>query len=169
MKALQQKHGRAPINRAPANQTQVMGRGRPQKATAAAMRALAKQPAGPWERRVITLAEREAFAEATGLWSVAREMFRDECFVNGHYSVQVSDEPTPFGVVVHLWIRRHDGERIRTWAALQRIKTEIVGPERVAVEVFPAESELVDAANMFHLWVLPEGQRLPFTLRGPTP
>ena len=49
-----------------------------------------------------------------------------------------------------------------TWAAKQRIKDELVGTGRVAVEVFPPASELVDQADAFHLWVLPEGFKLPF-------
>lgn len=49
-----------------------------------------------------------------------------------------------------------------TWAVKQRIKSELVGDGRVAVEVFPPASELVDQAEAYHLWVLPEGFRLPF-------
>ncbi|MGR9527665.1 DUF7694 domain-containing protein (plasmid) [Priestia megaterium] len=44
----------------------------------------------------------------------------------------------------------------------QRIKNEIFGEEYTAIEVFPKESELVDEANMYHLWVLPKGMNLPF-------
>lgn len=49
-----------------------------------------------------------------------------------------------------------------TWAAKQRIKNELMGSGAIAVEVFPPESELVDQADAYHLWVLPEGTRLPF-------
>ncbi len=49
-----------------------------------------------------------------------------------------------------------------TWAAKQRVKAELVGKERLAVEVFPPASELVDQADAYHLWVLPEGYKLPF-------
>lgn len=35
-----------------------------------------------------------------------------------------------------------------------------------AVEVFPATRDLVDVANMYHLWVLPKSVQLPFTLKG---
>jgi hypothetical protein len=47
-----------------------------------------------------------------------------------------------------------DKEAIRDWRHFQRIKNEIVGPENEAVELFPAESRLVDGANQYHLWVL---------------
>lgn len=49
-----------------------------------------------------------------------------------------------------------------TWATKQRIKDELVGSGRTAVEVFPPASDLVDQADAYHLWVLPEGFRLPF-------
>lgn len=49
-----------------------------------------------------------------------------------------------------------------TWAAKQRIKNELVGQERLAIEVFPPVGELVDQADAYHLWVLPEGFKLPF-------
>jgi hypothetical protein len=36
---------------------------------------------------------------------------------------------------------------------MQKIKNLIVGPENEGVELFPAESRLVDTANQYHLWV----------------
>jgi len=89
----------------------------------------------------------------------------DFAYRNAHVSVQFSTEPSAWGDITHLWIRRHDGAMTRSWASLQRIKDELVGEERVAVEVFPARSQLVDAAPMHHLWVLPIGMVLPFSLR----
>jgi hypothetical protein len=66
-----------------------------------------------------------------------------------------------FGPLYHLSIRRTDRQPARDWRDLQRIKNELVGPEAEGVELFPAESRLVDTANQFHLWVL-EKQRFPF-------
>ena len=60
-----------------------------------------------------------------------------------------------------LSIRRQDRKPIRDWRHFQRIKNELCGPEREAVELFPAESRLVDAANQYHLWVWPEGEHVP--------
>lgn len=48
------------------------------------------------------------------------------------------------------------------WRDMQRIKNEVCGPESTAVQVMPPESELIDEADMYHMWVLPT--RLPFTL-----
>jgi len=68
-----------------------------------------------------------------------------------------------FGGQEWLSIRRHhDGASPPTWAEMQRIKNELVGPERVGVEVFPKASELVDDADMFHIWLYPEGENTPF-------
>lgn len=94
--------------------------------------------------------------------------WRSHCFVNNRYSVQITDEDTDWGPVVHLWIRRHDGSPTRSWSDLQTIKNELVedGEKSVAVEVFPPVAELVDQANMTHLWVLPNTVSLPFALPG---
>lgn len=52
-----------------------------------------------------------------------------------------------------------------TWADKMWIKDTLAGPERVAVEVFPARSALVDGANLYHLFVLNPGETLGFGLR----
>lgn len=83
--------------------------------------------------------------------------------LNELFSVQYSTEETEWGAVEHLWIRRHDGKPL-IWREMQRIKNELMGVERVAVEVYPPVSMLVDDADMYHLWVLPEGFTLPFTI-----
>ena len=70
------------------------------------------------------------------------------------------------GAITHLWIRRHDGEMPRSWSDMQRIKNEVCGADRTGVEVFPPQDELVDQANMAHLWVYPADYVMPFSLRG---
>lgn len=60
----------------------------------------------------------------------------------------------------HLSIRRQDREPVRDWRDFQRIKNQLAGPEYEAVEIYPAESRLVDMANQFHLWCFPF--QLPF-------
>lgn len=57
---------------------------------------------------------------------------------------------------VHLYIRRRDGRPIfRDWRHFQRIKNELVGLECEAVELYPAESRLVDSTNKYHLFGSP--------------
>ena len=50
-----------------------------------------------------------------------------------------------------------------TWDELQRVKNECLGEEVWCVECYPAESALVNANNMRHLWVLdgPPETRFP--------
>ena len=85
-------------------------------------------------------------------------------FRNSRYTVWIRESPLPEmgAVVLHLSIKRNDRRVIHDWRDLQRIKNELVGPEREAVEIYPAESRLVDGANQYHLWVLPEGFAFPF-------
>jgi hypothetical protein len=61
-----------------------------------------------------------------------------------------------------LSIRRNDRKAARDWRDFQRIKNDICGPEREAVELYPAESRLVDTSNQFHLWVAPAGKWFDF-------
>jgi hypothetical protein len=63
-------------------------------------------------------------------------------------------KPAPYW---HLSVRRLDREPVHDWRDLQSVKNDVVGPGREAVELYPAEERLVDAANQFHLWVLPVG------------
>ena len=55
--------------------------------------------------------------------------------------------------IIHLSIKRNDLKAVHDWRHFQRIKTEIIGPENEAVELYPAESRLVDSATQYHLWV----------------
>lgn len=85
-----------------------------------------------------------------------------------YVSVQIYEVQTPWGVVDHLMVRPHSEAPIREWYELQRIKNEIAGEDRVAVEVFPKEADLKDAGvSIYHLWVLPDGFELPFGMHLP--
>lgn len=73
-------------------------------------------------------------------------------YVNDLYSVFVREIGND---ALHVSFHRHDRKAIRDWRHFQAIKNEVAGPERLAVEVFPPESRLVDEANEYHLWVFP--------------
>ncbi len=64
-------------------------------------------------------------------------------------------------VVTHIAIRTVS-QLEPPWRGMQRIKNEICGEESTAVQVMPPASELIDEADMYHMWVL--SSRLPFTL-----
>jgi hypothetical protein len=87
----------------------------------------------------------------------------DRAFTDGKYAVMIRTIDTEWGKVEHACIRNIGSTDI-PWRDKQKIKNELFGRERVAVEVFPAESDLVDEANMYHLWVLPFGFNIPFGL-----
>ena len=52
-----------------------------------------------------------------------------------------------------------------TWDDLQRLKREAGYGDKDAVEVFPADVDVVNVANMRHLWVFVGNYRLPFAWR----
>lgn len=56
--------------------------------------------------------------------------------------------------VRHLAVSSLSGIR-PTWHEMQRIKDTIAGASATAVEIYPPKSEIVDEADMFHIWVLP--------------
>ncbi|MGM0806493.1 MAG: DUF7694 domain-containing protein [Bacillota bacterium] len=88
----------------------------------------------------------------------------DRAYSDGSsYAILIRTVETEWGLVEHAAIRNGDNTDI-PWGEKQRIKNEVFGTERVAIEVFPKESELVDAANMYHLWILPEDMELPFKI-----
>lgn len=55
-----------------------------------------------------------------------------------------------------------DGKLDIPWAVKQEIKNEVFGENRLAIEVFPTESNKVDVMDVYHLWVFPKGYALPF-------
>ena len=87
-----------------------------------------------------------------------REHARARYFINDLYQIMVEEQEDG---VTHLNIRRIDGSMFKDWRHFQQIKNEICGPEREGLEIYPAESRLVDTSNKWHLWVLPEGVRIP--------
>jgi hypothetical protein len=118
---------------------------------------------GPFDfgQTTLTKEEQEAF-DCQELW------------VSGRYTVYVRyGHPTGWSMtgengeerqvaLCHLSIKRHDREPIHDWRDLQMIKTILCGEESEAMELYPAESRVVDTSNQYHLWVLPKGLTLPF-------
>lgn len=74
--------------------------------------------------------------------------------IDSEYAVLVRTITTDqLGSVKHAAIRNKQSTNI-TWSEKQRIKNELFGEEAQAIEFFPKQSELVDGANMYHLWGL---------------
>lgn len=53
-----------------------------------------------------------------------------------------------------LAIWRKDGERL-TWEELQKVKQDLWG-DRIAIEAYPAEADVVNLRHTRHLWSTPE-------------
>ncbi len=90
---------------------------------------------------------------------------------NDLWLVQLYDFACALGPLEHLMIRSIDGlqrgdgrGREPSWQDLQRIKNELCGPEREAVQCYPRAADVMDQADMYHLFVLPEDWPLPFGL-----
>jgi hypothetical protein len=66
------------------------------------------------------------------------------------------------GRCTYISIRRNDREPAHSWTDFQAIKNYFCGEEREGMEIYPATRRLVDAANQYHIFVLPEGSSIPF-------
>ena len=99
-----------------------------------------------------------------------------EVWQNPWYDVRVSrfadGWPIGGGPWARIGISCDDGEPRHDWRVFQKIKNQIVGDEWWAIEIYPAESQLIDPSNYYLLFaapVFPEmpGQRLGRVLAGP--
>lgn len=94
------------------------------------------------------------------------ELHHAEVWKNDQYQVAVrrfdnTKEDGP--ALVHLSIKRLDKAPCRDWRDFQQIKNQLVGPECEGVELYPAESRVVDTANQYHIWVIDSPAfRFPF-------
>jgi hypothetical protein len=92
-----------------------------------------------------------------------------EIWVNSRYQVDVTrDFANGFNGtgeklegMIWLSIKNRDRTARHDWREFQRIKNELVGEEREAIEIYPAESRLNDEADQFHLYVFPEEIQIP--------
>lgn len=79
-------------------------------------------------------------------------------FQNSRYFVHRT--PTENGGFI-LSIRNITNDARHDWREFQRIKNELCGDEYEAIELYPAESRLVDTSNQFYCHVIPEGMLVP--------
>lgn len=52
----------------------------------------------------------------------------------------------------HISLKRHDRGTNIDWQEKQWLKNDILGADWEAVELFPAESRVINTANQYHLW-----------------
>lgn len=89
----------------------------------------------------------------------------DEVWLNDCYQVLVTwFDCSQLGVKGMRWlsIKRRDRKSIHDWRELQLIKNQLCGHDCEAVELYPCDARTVDAANQYHLFVLPAGMAWPF-------
>ena len=77
----------------------------------------------------------------------------EEIYVNDLYQVNVDYDMG----IPHLSIKNNDKSTFISWQHKQWIKNDILGEEYEAVELFPAESRLLNTANQYHLWGFEKG------------
>ena len=94
-----------------------------------------------------------------------------EIYVNDIYQVAVyrneeADELVHLdelkGRCTWLSIKRRDKRPVNNWQDMQTIKNRLVGVDCDAIQIFPAESRMINMANQYHLIVLPSDSWLPF-------
>ena len=85
------------------------------------------------------------------------QMKRETLYKSEYYQVAIDKTPPhglPGHVVWHLSIKRNDKEPIMDWRDMQDIKNKLLTPEHEMIQLFPAESRLVDSANQYHFFAL---------------
>lgn len=65
--------------------------------------------------------------------------------------------PVGGGPYVRIGIGTLSNEARHDWREFQWIKNDIAGPEWEAVELYPAESRLLDPSNYYYLFCVPSG------------
>ena len=82
-----------------------------------------------------------------------KELLKDEIWVNNLYQVNVDRTDKHW---THLSIKRLGKETLQgsAWQHFQWIKNQLVGEEYEGVELYPAESRLINTANQYHIWVM---------------
>ena len=117
-----------------------------------------------WHKSIPPKVLHEQFGLYQGMWMPFMDRYWES---DDGYNAMSRQIRTEWGVIEHFTIQRsgamtNDGSRDIPWSVKQEIKNELVGERRVAIEVFPAQKNLVDICDVYHLWVLPKDFKLPF-------
>lgn len=81
-----------------------------------------------------------------------------ETWGNDRYTVNVHYLDGDRDGFVEVGVHNHKRTPHVPWRHLQQIKNEVLGPDREAVQLFPAEDRLVDTANEYWIYVYPVGK-----------
>lgn len=94
-----------------------------------------------------------------------REGQGDEIWANHTYVVTVRRNAAE-GFVERLSIRRQDRRAVSDWRDKQAIKNQLAGRDVEAIELYPRQDRVVDAANQAWLWCMKPGVVLPIGFPG---
>ena len=86
------------------------------------------------------------------------DLMNDETWGNDRYTVTVHFLDGDRDGFVEITIHNHRRTTHIPWRHLQQIKNEVLGADREAVQLFPAEDRLVDTANEYWLYAYPVGK-----------
>lgn len=110
--------------------------------------------------------------EKLGIYNGVWMPLMDRCWESTDgYQVMSRLVRTEYGRVEHAVIIRvesgankfsSNGSRDIPWSEKQKIKNELFGENRLAIEVFPKAKDLVDVMDVYHLWVFDKDYKLPF-------
>lgn len=98
----------------------------------------------------------------TGTISRSNEMWVNDTYLAAlTHGVQIGTGWT--SPMVQLAVKRRDKKPIHDWRDMQRIKNELVGAENEGMEIYPAESRLLDSSNVYFMFVFEDPKvRWPF-------
>ena len=95
-----------------------------------------------------------------------------------NFSVRKREFICKLGTMKHITIKKISKENLKTCNFFDSVEPDyvekiwirqLVGEEkRDMLEVFPRKTRLIDAANLYHIWFLPEDYQFPFSIEYPT-
>lgn len=96
----------------------------------------------------------------------------DEAFFNNKFVIMVFYRNFQIyeweGKGKHLVVKPINSQPIKNhWSVLQKIKNIVCGEEWTGIEIYPPKQNVVDEANLYHLWCFPEDFKLEFGLHLP--
>lgn len=89
----------------------------------------------------------------------------EKVYRNGLFVVQVYNHICSWGECKRVMIRWNDARPDHDWALFQQIKNDLFGVNRTCLEVYPSETNKQDVANMYWLFLLPEGFDCPIEVK----
>ena len=116
-------------------------------------------------KQLKTLRKRNGFIRSFSTMKQAKKQYYSEInetdvYINNLYMCFVERSED----IIHISFKTHDKKTDAgiSWQHKQWIKNDICGEESEGLEMFPAESRIVNMANQYHLWVLTKNKKLPF-------